>query len=410
MNKAAFWSLWSFVFVLPWDALTDIPVLGSIPRFVGLVASAVGIVYILARGRVRPLSWFHVFVVLFVLWAGLSSFWSIDPDTTRTRLMTYVQLAVLVWLIWEIAGSPERARSLLQAYILGASAAAVVTIHHYSSGVAAGAYVERFSALNQDPNELGLTLALGVPMAWYINLSQAHRRFAWMWRLYLPLAITAILLTGSRGAFLAMLVALIIIPATQGGLRLRTKAALFALAAAALVVAASFAPETSLERLRTTRADIESGYFGGRGKIWRAGLDVAWEHPLIGVGAGAFGAAVEPTLQFAWSSHSVPLAILVEDGLVGLLLFLAAVAAAIKSFSQLPHLQRRFSIVLLFTLAVGSLSLEWEYRKQFWFILGALAAQGALRAGLHRVIDHRSSPGSARLRAAVGGGVPVGDQ
>jgi O-antigen ligase len=410
MNKAAFWSLWSFVFVLPWDALTDIPVLGSLPRFVGLVASAVGIVQILARGRVRPLSWFHVLAVLFVLWAGVSTFWSIDPDATRTRFMTYVQLAVLVWLIWETAWSPERARSLLQAYILGAGAAAVVTIHHYASGIAAGGYVERFSALNQDPNELGLTLALGLPMAWYVSLSQPHRRFAWMWPLYVPLAMTATLLTASRGAFLALLVALTVIPATQGRLRLRTKAALYALAAAALVVAATFAPETSLERLRTTRADIGTGYFGGRGKIWRAGLDVAREHPLIGVGAGGFGAAVEPTLQFAWSSHSVPLAIVVEGGLVGLFLFLAAVAAATMSLRHLPHLQRRFSFVLLLTLAVGSLSLEWEYRKQFWFILGALAAQGALRAGPHRVIDHRSSPGSARPRAAVGGGVPVDDQ
>jgi O-antigen ligase len=409
MNKAASWALWCFVFVLPWDALTALPVLGSVPRFVGLVASAVGIVHILARGRVRSLSWFHVFAVLFVLLAGVSSFWSIDPDATRARLMTYLQLVVLVWLIWEIAESPERQRALLQAYVLGAAAAAVVTIYHYSSGIAAGHYVERFSAMNQDPNELGLTIALGLPMAWYVSLSQPHRRFAWMWQLYLPLAITAILLTGSRGAFLAFLVALMMIPATQRRLRLRTKAALYALAVAALLLAVRFGPETSLDRLRTTRADIEAGYFGGRGKIWLAGLEVAWEHPLIGVGAGAFGAAVEPTLQFAWSSHSVPLAILVEDGIVGLCLFLAMVAAVIMPLRRLPLLQRRFGIVLALVLAVGSLSLEWEYRKQFWFILGALAAEGALRTRPHRVIDHGSSPGSARPRAAVGR-VSVDDQ
>src|SRR5947208_6272833 len=105
MSNAAFWVLWCFVFVLPWDVLTQLPVLGSIPRLVGLAASAVGVLYILARGRVRPLSWFHLFAALFVLWAGASSFWSIDPEGTRTVFLTYVQLLVLAWLFWAMAWS-----------------------------------------------------------------------------------------------------------------------------------------------------------------------------------------------------------------------------------------------------------------------------------------------------------------
>src|SRR6266550_3258243 len=133
MSKAAFWSLWCFVFVLPWDKLIVIPVLGSIPRLVGLVASAVGVVHVLAQRRVRPLSWY----------------------------------LVLVWLIWEIAWSPERQRALLQAYVLGVSVSAGVTIHTYLLGVPA---IEgtRFTAFSFNVNELGMTLALGLPMAWYL--------------------------------------------------------------------------------------------------------------------------------------------------------------------------------------------------------------------------------------------------
>src|SRR5207247_4723877 len=51
MSNAAFWSLWCFVFVLPWDKFILMPVLGSIPRLVGLAASAVGVVPVLARRR-----------------------------------------------------------------------------------------------------------------------------------------------------------------------------------------------------------------------------------------------------------------------------------------------------------------------------------------------------------------------
>ena len=378
MSKAAFWTLWCFVFVLPWDEFILMPVLGTIPRLVGLVASAVGVLHILARRRVRPLSWFHVFALLFVLWAGVSAFWSIDPQATRLRFLTYLQLVVLVWLIWEIAWSPERQRALLQAYVLGVSLAAVVTIRTYLSGVPA-LEGTRYSAFSFNVNELGMRLALGLPMAWYLSLSQPHQRVAWIWRLYLPLGVTAILLTASRGAFLAALVALAIIPWTVGRLRLRTKVALYALAAGTLLLATQFVPETSLARIQTMRADIDAGYFGGRGAIWTAGLEVAQEHPIAGVGAGAYGAAVEPTLFIGWGAHSVPIAILVENGIVGLLLLLAAVAAATIPVRYLPPLQRRFSIVLLLALAVASLSGEWENRKFFWFVLGVLAAQVVYR-------------------------------
>src|SRR3989475_5537597 len=334
------------------------PVLGSIPRLVGLAASAVGVVHVLARRRVRPLSWFHVFAVLFVLWAGVSAFWSIDPEATRARFLTYLQLVVLVWLIWEIALYPERQRALLQAYVLGVSLAAVITLHRYLSRVPIVDQTTRFTALSFNVNELGMTLALGLPMAWYLDLSQPHQRLAWLWRLYLPLGITAILLTASRGAFLAALVALAIIPWTLGRLRLRTKVALYALAAGTLLLATQFVPETSLARIQTMRADIGAGYFGGRGAIWMAGLEVAEEHPIAGVGAGAYGAAVEPRLYVGLGAHSVPLAILVENGIVGLLLLLGAVAAGARTPGGVPLPPPRVLIVPLLPPAGASFSGE----------------------------------------------------
>jgi len=383
LSKAAFACLWCFILVLPWDAFTDLPIVGSIPRLVGIVASAVGGLYILARGRLRPLSWFHVLAVLFVVWTGASTFWSIDPEATRTRFLTYLQLVVLAWLIWEIGWSPERQRALLQAFVLGAGVAALITVYNYLTG--SWSYSEgRFSALGQNPNYLARMCVLALPMAWYLSLSQRHRRLARTWQLYVPLGCTATVLTGSRGAFLAGLVAVVIIPWTLGRLRLRTKAALYAFAIGSLVLMSIFVPETSWERIRSTGADIETGYFGGRGKIWRAGLEVVWEHPLVGVGAGAFGAAVEPALQFAWSSHDAPLAILVEDGIVGLCLFVAMVAAAMKPLWHLPPLQRKVWIVLVAALGVGSLAAASDYQKDFWFVLGLLAAQVALRAGSSR--------------------------
>ena len=112
---------------------------------------------------------------------------------------------------------------------------------------------------------------------------------------------------------------------------------------------------------------------------------MAQEHPIAGVGAGAYGAAVEPMLYFGWGAHSVPLAILVENGIVGLLLLLGAVAAVTIPVRHLPPLQQRFSIVLLLAVAVASLTGEWEDRKAFWFVFGVLAAQVVYRPAEQRV-------------------------
>jgi O-antigen ligase len=258
--------------------------------------------------------------------------------------------------------------------VAGASYAGITTIQNYLAGGPLDAQV-RYSALNSNPNDLGLTLVLGLPMAWYLSLAQPRGRLAWAWALYIPLGVTATLLTASRGAVLAGLVALLAIPWTQGHLRLRTKVVLCVLALGTAAFASGFVPESSLQRIASTRSDMESGYFGGRGAIWRAGLEVAREHPFAGVGAGAFSAGVESRLGDRMSAHQTLLSVLVEEGLVGLALFLGMVVAAMTSLPGLTTLQRKFWITLLAALAVGSLSTGWAYRKPLWFVLAVLAAE-----------------------------------
>src|SRR5207244_8379634 len=125
----------------------------SCPHRVGAFSSVLRVLYILALRLFRPLSGFHVLAMLFVLWAGLSAFWSIDPNATRARFVTYLQLAVLVWLIWEIGWSPDRLRALLQAYVLGACVAAAAIGYNYVSGISYWVDRSRFAGLHNDRSE-----------------------------------------------------------------------------------------------------------------------------------------------------------------------------------------------------------------------------------------------------------------
>src|SRR2546425_9715416 len=87
MSKAAFWSLWCFVFVLPWDKFIVIPVLGSIPRLVGLVASAVGVVHVLAQRRGRPLSLYYRFSPAFFVLVRGGALLAVDTGATGVPVL-----------------------------------------------------------------------------------------------------------------------------------------------------------------------------------------------------------------------------------------------------------------------------------------------------------------------------------
>ena len=381
MNRAAFGSLWLFVFVIPWEEVARFPYAGSLGRVVGLAACLVGVLYVLIRGRVRPLGWCHVFVLLFVLWGAVGLAWSVDLTASGQRIGTYAQLGLFAWLIWELAWSRDRQLALLQAYVLGAWVLASSTIYNRLTNESFFRDDARFVALGYNPNDLALTLVLGLPLAWYLAVSGQRTRLAWLNWLYLPLGITAVLLTASRGAFLATTPALLIVPWTLSRLRLRTRVALAVVALACLVSVSSAVPEESWRRLASTRTDIEDGYLGGRGSIWKAGVALFVQHPLAGVGAGTFATAVEPLTHRPEASHQTFLSVLVEQGVIGFALFVGILVSAFLPVRRFPAPERKLWIVMLLTLCVGLMPANWDYRKPLWFLVGVLAAWAATGSG-----------------------------
>lgn len=396
MNRTVFVLLWVFTFVIPWEDVNRIPGFGSMGRVAGAATIAAAVVHVLAARRVRPLSWFLLFGIVFVVWAALSSFWTVDSNATRIRVITYAQLVVFGWLVWEFAPLRERQLKLLQAYVLGAYVAVISTLMNYFAGVSLEANAARFAGLDYNPNDLGFTVALGLPMAWYLSISQPGTVLRWPNRLFVPLGMATILLTASRGAFIPALAALLLIPWTLPRLRARAKVATCILGLGALLFVQRLAPDDSLQRLATTGAEIETGSFGKRGNIWKAGLEVFSQHPLVGVGAGGFDTAVEPVLGYRKPPHQTFLSVLVGQGIIGFLLFAGLFASAMTSLSRMAGLERKFWLVMLLTLGIGLMPRTWDYRKPPWLILGLLATRAA--------VSRAARPSWARAEYVAGSG------
>lgn len=218
-----------------------------------------------------------------------------------------------------------------------------------------GQLVYRVSGGLGHPNQLGGFLVVLVPLAIASALAaRTSRIFA------LTVAATAVMgiyASYSRGALLALAVAGIVF------LRARTLVLAIPLV---LLAAVTLAPDTLHERFET--ATSSGSELASRDDIWDTAVAI-WEvDPIVGHGLGSFPSAYAesraPGKDFLPNTlflppphaHNVYLHLLAEQGLVGLLVFLAVVAAALGHAVRLRRSARPW--------------ISWYGRA----ILGAMAA------------------------------------
>ena len=370
--------LWIVAFAIPWENLVIFEQLGSLVRLLGLAAASIGICTVILEGKVRrfgPVMWL---AALFVLWSGLSVFWSIEVASTVDRTLTYVQLLGLAWLMWEFGADSRERNALTQAYVLGAYVSLIITLLGFSSG--ARLESKRYTAGTFNVNDLGLMFALGIPMAWYLVLAQRGRVMRWINAAYVPAAVVGVLLTASRGAFVATVIASSMVVGSMPKLPLRAKVLGLFILAAALFGADYVVPRSSWQRLAQGQQSLQRWDLTGRTAIWEVGLSHLRPHLLVGLGAAAFPVTTYDETGRAWVAHNTYLGILIDEGIVGLALFLLLGCVLLRSLRHLAPLERRLCFVLAVTWGVGVFLLSWEHRKPTWFVLGLLMAHVSVRA------------------------------
>ena len=120
MTSVAYAALWLFVFTVPWENVVVITGVGALSRLMGMVAMGFMLLAAAAGGRFRRWHALHVSALLFLAWAAVGLLMYGSVERLSYKFQTYVQLFLMVWMIWELAPSRKRLVGLLAAYVAGA--------------------------------------------------------------------------------------------------------------------------------------------------------------------------------------------------------------------------------------------------------------------------------------------------
>jgi O-antigen ligase len=342
----------------------------------GLLVLLVGVPSALLARRVRTPGMMQWLVLGLYLWFCTTYLWTIDGAATLAKMRGNFQELMIVWLVWEFAETPGDLKILLRAFIAGSWVLAILTLANFSSlqAIAEGQF--RFVAYGQDPNDVARFLDLSFPLAGL--LVGCERR--WLPRIlaggFLPVGLAAVLLTASRGGFLAAVVAL------AGTLMIlfrgHARAAKVALVALPAVAAALWlaVPAATFERLATIPAQLSTGDLNQRVNIWSEGWQAFIHAPIFGTGAGTFTDAAR--LSPIDTAHNTALSLAVSGGLCALFLATAIFALAVRYVAAMREPLRLAFAVVLVVWSVTALVATVEESRTTWFLMAAIAVAARL--------------------------------
>lgn len=390
--------LLAFAFAVPWEYSLDLgPPLGNVARLAGLMVLAVAIPAVLQAKRARLWGALQMLALALFLAMCCTYLWSSDSLATLDRLPGYFQEMMAVWLVWELAEDEADLHALLRAWLAGTWVLAGLTIASYALQGPTGAEQIRFAAAGQDPNDAARFLDLGLPIAALLVDWEPRRASKLAALSYLPVGVLAVLLSASRGGFLEGLAALAgcawVLWHNHKRLVL---AGLYAVPAAAAALWWAI-PSGTLERIATLADRAQVGDLNQRVNIWDAGWRAFLEAPFWGHGAGTF--VVAAGLAPIDTAHNTALAILVEEGVVGLVLAAAILAVAARAAMTTHGALRGALCTLLVVWCIASMVGTTGESRVTWLMFAVVALAGRLYA--HERVNTESPAGCSSAIAGT---------
>jgi putative inorganic carbon (HCO3(-)) transporter len=315
-----------------------------VPLYLVIAAGAlVTIAHELRGSREEPARawsprWLERLLAVSILLYGAQATYSQDFDKALQQIAFFVvPFGLLFLLLVQVAWTPRLLRACLGLLVGLALVFSAIGYVEYATKhiflnpkLIASNDLHTYFRTNSvffDPNIYGRFLVVAMLAVVAATMRATRGRLVVAGALALAALWGGLVLTLSQSSLAALLAGLATLAALQWGTR-RTllPAAGIVLAAAAIVLATPGTFGVSLD-------DLDSSS-GGRTPLVRGGLELFAERPVAGYGSGAFEEAYRERErprdgESATASHTIPITIAAEQGVVGLLAYLALLAAAL---------------------------------------------------------------------------------
>lgn len=312
-------SIWTSLAVLPWSSLS-------------LVGATVAMMVEGRMPRFRTPAGGLLVVFTAVLVA--SSIFALDPAAAYAGWIVYFNWVLLFILITNIITTEKRFFIFMLAFFLYCFK---MSQHGFQAWVGSGFSFVAWGVSGapgwfQNSGEFGIQMCIFLPLIVEFTLAVRHRVGKWTrWLIYfMPVtAAVSIIASSSRGALLG---------GAAVGLWwvIRSKKRIRALVAVAVVAAAVWAvlPAEQKDRFATAGEDNTSI---SRIDRWEAGLKMARDYPILGIGFNGWASYYGPL------SHNIFIEAMSELGYTGLIAFIAMIIATFVVNYQTRRLLRRWT-------------------------------------------------------------------
>lgn len=377
--------LYFMVFFIP---LEDILVIGpsfTLIKFIGMATFWGWLMHLLAGKRVFKAKGFFILLAMYIAWCALSIFWALQPEPSTLRIFTLLQVTALLLLGYNLIDSKREVHTVLLCYFIGALISAFIGIYN--------GYINDFairSVINelQNPNHYARVLCLGIIFGSYLFLQIKKLPLRIFCLMSSFVMLGAVLLSGSRGAWLALFATLFLgmlyylkyVFKRPERRRLLTGMLVVLLAVGIIsTIIAARVPSVVSQRVQEISQLVENRGTG-RLDIWLVGLEVVKDHYLLGVGVDNFPYAYTQyvakttgtvlSMGINKNPHNIYLATLAELGIPGLLLILLLFIALWRMANRCENIADTVLCKLLICfIFLAGLTASDQHRKFFWLAM-----------------------------------------
>lgn len=321
-------------------------------------------------------------IALFLSWVGMTVFWSPDTVGFSSELTSLVLQALMYVLIINLVRSKEDLKLALWGYVIGGTILAVIL----GETMIVGNFRR---STDMEVAGLGLNLAarmVGLNLLLALTLSHFDRRSFPRLVLIGAAVISGVssVLALSRGNWYALTVsigALVFVLSFKKGIISSLKQGLLVVTVGSVALYSASTFLFSDYGLAKLEQRFESAYTfsdraSGRFDIWQTVLVPFLERPLVGHGFNSFRRVNEWGHEGAHNSFVL---IAVEDGLIGVVLFLLILGSIFYALWSTLSEEESDTVALawgvalfVFLTAVSAVDSSVN-RKYLWFVLGLIS-------------------------------------